>query len=172
MLNKRGQELSTSTIVLLILGIIILVLLALGFTSGWSKVFPWLSSSNVDQVKSLCSSACAVNGEYEYCRAPRTLVTSDKSEKIIDSTCFYLATYQPKYGVESCNIDCETRVQVFDRITNKDLEGKTTSSEINEYLNAKCAENDFALKGKRLQALGLSTDKKTSVLYSYDCVKK
>ncbi len=171
MFNKRGQELSTSTIILLILGVIILVLLALGFTSGWGKIFPWISSSNVDQVKSLCSSACAVNGEYEYCRAPKTLTTSNKSEKIIDSTCFYLATYQPKYGIESCNIDCEARVKVFDSTTYPAVLNDPSSLGVNTYLKTQCDQYNSNFGGKRLQALGLSTDKKTRVLYSYDCIK-
>jgi len=39
MQNKRGQELSIGTLVLIVLGIIILVLLILGFSMGWSNLW-------------------------------------------------------------------------------------------------------------------------------------
>lgn len=42
MLNKKAQGMSTSTIILLILGIVILVILILGFTLGWDKIAPWM----------------------------------------------------------------------------------------------------------------------------------
>jgi hypothetical protein len=174
MFNKRGQELSTSTIVLLILGVIILVLLALGFTSGWGKIGVWLSQSNVDSIKSQCGASCAVNGEYDYCKSPRTLIPTNKTEKIIDSTCYYLATYQPKYGIDGCDMDCGAEVYVFDReevSQKKNDKGQpiSTQQEINSFLIEQCTLQNNLLKGKLLQALGLSTDKKTRALFSYEC---
>ena len=37
--NKRGQELSIGTTILIALGIILLVLLVLGFSIGWENLF-------------------------------------------------------------------------------------------------------------------------------------
>ncbi len=112
MFNKRGQELSTGTIILLIIGVIILVLLALGFTSGWGKLFPWLSSSNVDSVKSNCASLCASNAVEDYCVVQRDLTSSDG--KIMDATCNYLASKEIQYEIESCGIDCSSKVRIVE----------------------------------------------------------
>ena len=43
MKNKKAQEFSTNTIILIILGIVVLVVLIIGFSFGWEKVAPWLS---------------------------------------------------------------------------------------------------------------------------------
>jgi hypothetical protein len=42
--KKEEFELSSSTIILIILGITVLVILVIGFTIGWEKFMPWLSS--------------------------------------------------------------------------------------------------------------------------------
>jgi len=103
-MNKRGQGLSTNTIILIILGIIILVILALGFTMGWSKFMPWLSKNNVDTIRQSCSTACTTNAGYDFCTAPRELKSD--TEKIKDATCYYLAE-KTNYGIEKCtSITC------------------------------------------------------------------
>jgi hypothetical protein len=119
MFNKRGQELSTGTIILLIIGVIILVLLALGFTSGWSKLFPWITQGNVDHVRSTCSSVCTSGGVDDYCVVQRDLIPSDKSEKIMDATCYYLVSKEPQYEIEGCGIDCSNRVRIVEGINDR-----------------------------------------------------
>ena len=106
MQNKRGQGMSTNAIILIILGIVVLVVLILGFTLGWNKVAPWISSSNVDTIVASCEAACSTNGVYDYCVAGRDLKSSEG--KLKDVTCNYLAEQQPVYGVDKCaSIKCE-----------------------------------------------------------------
>jgi len=115
MKNKRGQELSTNTIILVILGIIVLVILVLGFTLGWNKVFPFIfSTNNVETIKTSCAAACATNNEYAYCSQERTLKAEDlpagpdgKVPKEVKNTCNFFANDPNgdgylKYGIEKC----------------------------------------------------------------------
>jgi len=83
--NRKAQEMSVGTVILLILGIVILVFLILGFSTGWSKMLPWLSSNNVDAIKNACSVACATGSQYDYCSAMRVL--KDEDGKYDPATC-------------------------------------------------------------------------------------
>ena len=57
---------STTTIILLILGVIVLVVLILGFTIGWNKIVPWISSNNVNTIVTSCDAACATGDKYGF----------------------------------------------------------------------------------------------------------
>ncbi len=109
--NKKAQGMSTSTIVLLILGLIILVVLVLGFTLGWNKLAPWVQSNNLDSIKTSCNIACSTNSQYDFCSIPRTV--NDGVNKKFDDTCHGLATnssYASRaYGIASCpSITCSS----------------------------------------------------------------
>jgi hypothetical protein len=95
--NRKAQEMSVGTVILLILGIVILVILILGFSTGWNKLLPWLSSNNVDAIKNSCSVACATNSVYDFCTAERTI--KDSTGKKLPSTCKDLAG---TYGITDC----------------------------------------------------------------------
>ena len=101
MQNKRGQGMSTNTIILLILGIIVLVVLILGFTRGWDKLAPWISGNNVDTIVTACEAACATNSVYDFCMVGRNLKAEDV--KLKEVTCNYLANEQTAYGVNKCS---------------------------------------------------------------------
>ena len=107
--NKRGQGMSTSTIILLILGLVILVVLVLGFSVGWAKIAPWLSSSNIDTIQTGCDSACSMQSEYDFCAMTREIKdgTNDKFE----TTCYQLATNATLvargYGIDTCADLCQ-----------------------------------------------------------------
>jgi hypothetical protein len=110
MLNKRGQGLQVSTIILMVLGVVVLILLALGFALGFEKILPWLSVSNVDTVVNQCQSACGINSVYGFCTQNRTLKADDlpqvngKTVKEISGTCNYFATtgsFSP-YSITDC----------------------------------------------------------------------
>lgn len=120
--HKKGQEMSTTTIILIILGIIVLVVLVLGFRIGWDKVLPFLPSNNIQNVVTACGSACATGSQYDYCTAQRTLKTDDligtngkpmvdtdgKLIKQVVGNCdtFSKAPYT-KYNIEACpSITC------------------------------------------------------------------
>lgn len=109
MKNKRGQGLSTNAIILIILGIIVLVMLVLGFTIGWSRLLPFLSRENVDSVVNGCIAACSSNSIYGFCTRVRELVPAEGDS--VEATCkeFATNTDYEKYGIEDCpSIPCPT----------------------------------------------------------------
>ena len=44
-MNKRGQDLTIGTLVLIVLGVVVLVLLIVGFTKGWGFIFDKFDSA-------------------------------------------------------------------------------------------------------------------------------
>lgn len=109
MVNKRGQGLSTNTLILIILGVIVLVVLALGFTMGWDKIAPWIGGgSNVDTIKQQCGVACSTNSVYDYCSMKRDL--NDGVDKLKDVTCYWLSEKKIVYGIEKCGNFCKDTV--------------------------------------------------------------
>ncbi len=99
--NKRGQGLSTNAIILIILGVVILIILIVGFTLGWDKIAPFIKTNNVETIKSSCVSACATVNTYSFCSQNRTLKAD--GVKLEDKTCFELnKTAYPAYGIEEC----------------------------------------------------------------------
>ena len=98
--NKRGQGMSTDTLVLIILGVVVLAVLVIGFTIGWNKMLPFLSNNNVQGIVDSCGAACSINGLYDYCTAPRDLKTDNESIK--GTTCNFLSDKKPNYGVAKC----------------------------------------------------------------------
>ncbi len=111
-LNKKAQGMSTSTIVLLILGIVILVVLILGFSLGWDRLAPWIKpDNNIDTVKASCSIACSTNAQYEFCNDLKDVDDGENDE--FQQTCYQLATnstYANRgYGIASCpQITCSS----------------------------------------------------------------
>lgn len=108
MQNKRGQELSTNAIIMIIIGIIVLVVLVLGFTIGWNKLLPFVfSSNNVENIKTACSLACSTVNTYDFCSAPRTLKAEDLPGGIKEKegNCNFFSSDRDylKYGIEPCS---------------------------------------------------------------------
>ncbi len=111
MLNKRGQGLQISTIILIVLGLAVLVLLIVGFMVGWQKVLPWISSSNVDTIVNQCQSSCATQDTYGFCNLAKTLKSPDlpndaagKPQKEVTANCTFFANdvNYVKYGIAKC----------------------------------------------------------------------
>ena len=106
-MNKRGQGLSISTIILIILGLIVLVILVLGFILGWDKIVPWVNSdNNVDTIMQACQTACTTGSKYSYCSMQRELKAPGLPEGVKSKieTCNFFATdpdYE-SYGIETC----------------------------------------------------------------------
>ncbi|MEK6823847.1 MAG: hypothetical protein AABY06_02315 [Nanoarchaeota archaeon] len=107
-MNKKGQELSTTTIILLILAVLVLVFLILGFSVGWSKINPFLSKSNVDSISDACNIACSTNQNYAFCSQPRDLRAEDA--KLKEVNCNFLSgnsALKIKYNIAECpSISC------------------------------------------------------------------
>ena len=102
MKNRRGAELSTNTIILLIIGVIILVVLVLGFILGWDTIAPWLFPSNVNTIVTQCQASCTTGDIYAYCGLERTLNAPDN--KGVKGNCTYFSEKADylKYGVAKC----------------------------------------------------------------------
>lgn len=77
-MEKRGQGLSVNAIILIVLGVVVLVVLILGFTMGWNRIAPWLSTNNVDTIVQQCSVACSTGSVYDYCSVERELKVNTK----------------------------------------------------------------------------------------------
>lgn len=128
MMNKKGQGMSTSTIVLLVLGLIVLVVLSLGFYMGWEKFGSILQSSNVDDIVSQCATSCSMNSKYDYCTATRTLVDANKNK--IKTTCAVFASElsMKDFDVKACpTINCE---KTCDSIVINDKAGRIAEGEV------------------------------------------
>lgn len=100
---------SISTIILLILGLVILVVLILGFTIGWSKMLPWIGGNNLDSIQNSCMVACSTNNQYDFCSLDKTV--KDGVNEKFEATCSELSTNQVYisrgYGIDVCpDISC------------------------------------------------------------------
>lgn len=107
MRNKRGD--TNWVLISLILGVIVLVILALGLTIGWNKFLPFLSRNNVDNVKTACSLACSTGNQFDFCSVERDV--RDGVNDAFKDTCNGLATnsiYTDRdYGIADCpSITC------------------------------------------------------------------
>ena len=109
MKNKKGQELSTNAIIMIIIGLVVLVVLVLGFTLGWDRIFPFFfSGNNVETININCVAACSTGNVYNYCQLERTLKAEDLAKGGVKGTCqdFSGQAYE-KYGIEACStISC------------------------------------------------------------------
>lgn len=68
--NKNGQELSIGTLVLIVLGVIVLVLLVLGFSIGWENLFSKIGivqGSDLSSMVAACKVAVASQSQGSYC---------------------------------------------------------------------------------------------------------
>ncbi|MBU1129238.1 MAG: hypothetical protein KJ949_01245 [Nanoarchaeota archaeon] len=112
-MNKRGQGLSTSAIILIILGVVILALLIFGFSTGWKSFSKYLQpdEDNVQTIVTSCELACSSQAIYDYCTKQRELEASNlpTGDKSVMKTCNQFATevgYE-SYGISECSaIDC------------------------------------------------------------------
>lgn len=111
MLNKGGQGLQISTIILVVLGVAVLVLLIFGFVVGWQKLLPWISTNNVESIVSQCQAACGTNDAYGFCTLSRTLKADDltvNGAKVNEAsgTCKDFSTKSDfaNYKIAACNI--------------------------------------------------------------------
>jgi len=91
---------ATSTIVLLVIGVLILVVLVLGFTKGWESLKVWMPSDNVDNIDKSCAVSCTTNDAY----CSKTKNVNDGNNPKFDATCDELSTEPAyaSYGIDPC----------------------------------------------------------------------
>jgi len=165
-LNKRGQGLSVNAIILIVLGVVVLAVLVVGFTVGWQKILPFVSTNNVDTLVTTCGIACSTNSQFGFCINKRDLKAGDVSIK--DVTCNYLAEEQKKYGVASCGSICEDIA-----ILVKNTDTKIESQSVNIENQAEFSKTDNSIfcgledqsKGKTVYVLNKAND----ALLSLEC---
>lgn len=84
--NKKGQEMSVSTLVLIVIGIIILVVVILGFSMGWQNLWNKINifggASNVQTVIQSCQLAAASDSTYSYCSEFKKVTIDGKTRYI------------------------------------------------------------------------------------------
>lgn len=72
MQNKRGQELTVGTLILIVLGVIILVLLVLGYSMGWGSLWERINifqgGSSLESVIQSCKVAVSSASTFTYCQ--------------------------------------------------------------------------------------------------------
>jgi len=136
--NKKAQGMSTNTIILLILGVIVLVVLILGFTSGWNVFKNIASPTNVENVVDECATSCGLNQKFSFCTAERVLRVNEEKIKM-KTSCAVLSELPElkRYDIEpcpgiQCELDCE-EIKINDKYGSMDLtEGYNVSSLIAE----------------------------------------
>jgi hypothetical protein len=71
-MNKKAQDLSIGTLILIVLGIVVLVLLILGFSMGWSNLWEKINifggGSSVGDIATSCTIAVTQANQYAYCQ--------------------------------------------------------------------------------------------------------
>ena len=85
MVNKKAQDLSIGTLILIVLGIIVLVLLILGFSMGWGNLWEKINifgggGSSIESVISACNLAVTSNSKYSYCENFQKIKIDGKTE--------------------------------------------------------------------------------------------
>jgi len=101
--NRRGDV--NWVLISLVLGVIVLVVLALGLTGAWKTFLPWLSiDNNVNTIVNQCQVSCTTSDVYGYCNMEKTLRSTDLPDKEAKGTCNFFATDSAyvKYGVDPC----------------------------------------------------------------------
>ncbi len=81
--EKRGQELSIGTLILIVLGIIVLVLLVLGFSIGWDNLFSKFritSGSDLSAMVASCKVAVATDSTIDFCQKKKVRVDGKPEE--------------------------------------------------------------------------------------------
>jgi len=135
--TRKGQGLSVNAIILIVLGLVVLVLLIIGFVFGFGQfksVRDAFLPTNTGIIVKACEVACSTNSQFDFCSQGRELKTDDKILK--DVTCNYLSKKNPELGIGDCaSVSCSN--VVFVNVVAQDL------------LANQCAGNE----GKIVQAL-------------------
>ena len=71
MRNKKGFEMTISTLILIVLGVIVLIAIAIALTGGFARfktsTDPFLDSADGTTIKLTCQDACSTENKLIYC---------------------------------------------------------------------------------------------------------
>lgn len=86
-IGKKGQQMTLATIIAIVLGLVVLVFLIYGFSTGWgnlwSKIGGYTSSSNVEDRIRDCETDCSLNEKTSYCFEKKEIRFFDKDGKTV-----------------------------------------------------------------------------------------
>ncbi len=93
--NKKGQQMTLMTIIAIVLGLVVLIFLIYGFSTGWGNLWDKITGLgggdvNIATLSTACNLACAQEDQGNFCRK-RDAVLSEGVDKRIMS-CEQLAT--------------------------------------------------------------------------------
>ena len=85
-MNKKAQDLSIGTLILIVLGIVVLVLLILGFSLGWSNLWEKINifqgGSSIGDVVTACKLSVTAQDTYSYCQDFKKIKVDGKVEYV------------------------------------------------------------------------------------------
>jgi hypothetical protein len=84
-INKKGQELSIGTLILILIGVVILVLLILGFTMGFDfilDIFKLGPGQQLEKVRTGCNIAAEASLTIDFCTAFKEVEIAGKDVEI------------------------------------------------------------------------------------------
>lgn len=86
-MNKKGAELTLSTLIIIVLGIAVLVFLIWGFGTGWNNLWSKITAysgggSNLDSTIQACQLACDGKQRVDFCEYQRTVKFGNKIETL------------------------------------------------------------------------------------------
>ena len=80
--QKKGQNMTLGTIILIVLGIAVLVFLIFGFSTGWNNLWDRFTNiggtSNFDTIIQTCEVACSTSSSGAFCNEMRTVKFGEK----------------------------------------------------------------------------------------------
>lgn len=111
--NKEGQQLTLTTIIIIVLGIMVLVFLVWGFSKGWNNLWSKVTTlgggeNNAGTVQTACDLACSSQNKYNYCTLNKT-VKFGENVKGVNKDCTALgdATLkESKKTIDTCFANC------------------------------------------------------------------
>jgi hypothetical protein len=128
---KKKGEMTIGMIIAIALGVLMLVLLVFGVSSGFGGLWERVTQiggtdNNIDSIRSGCEVACASNNVYEYCEKERTF-------KYGEEICVYRRTNEDETQIAGDEIpgctSCEDDDSNNCRMTQKVVSGRTCAQE-------------------------------------------
>lgn len=125
LVDDKKAELTLTTIIVIILGIVVLVFLIFGFSSGWNNLWDRITNlgggnSNLDTIATACQLACSTNNQQLWCNDVKEIKygktikawngTASDDVKSSKAVCEYIVNNKERFGnlsIEPCpSIKC------------------------------------------------------------------
>ena len=149
--NTKGQDLSIGTLILIVLGIVVLVLLILGFSMGWQDLFTKINifsgGSNLESVAQACNLAADSQATISYCSDFKKVKDNGKT---VYANCEYSKIQTSLRSTLSCSSPTADRVkaQCLDLINAQKFKDRTACDKYDIWVNdveckTHCSEGTF-----------------------------